>query len=65
MIDVFSSDDDATDVFATVTAERFRTGRHESEYFDPDRAAEKTAEDAQWALDRAVNAIDAVTSAFA
>ena len=28
---------DHADVFAVATAERFRTGRHDAEYFDPDR----------------------------
>jgi HEPN domain-containing protein len=46
--------------FVASTAERFRSGRHSSEYFDPDRAVEKTDEDARWALVRSSEAIAAV-----
>lgn len=49
-----------TDAFAPAGAERFRQGRHESEYFDPARPVEKTADDADWAVDLARRAIDAV-----
>lgn len=52
------------DAFATATAERFRTGRHEAEYFDPDRPVEKTEADARWALDKANAAIAAVAAAL-
>jgi hypothetical protein len=51
-----------TDVFAGATADRFRAGRHEAEYFDPDRPVEKTEADARWALDKARVAIAAVAS---
>jgi hypothetical protein len=50
--------------FTPSAADRFRTGRHEAEYFDPDRPVDKTEADAHWALDRAVAAIDAVRSAL-
>ena len=49
-----------THAFATVSAERFRQGRHESEYFDPARPVDKTVDDAQWAIDLAGEAITAV-----
>lgn len=55
-----------TDVFASAGAERFRQGRHESEYFDPARPIDKTSADATWALelaDRAVAAVNAALSA--
>ena len=52
------------DAFAGAAAERFRTGRHEAEYFDPDRPAEKTAADARWAIEKAAGAIGAVGSAL-
>ena len=52
------------DGFATAAAERFRTGRHEAEYFDPDRPVEKTEADARWAVDKADVAIAAVASAL-
>jgi len=52
------------DVFAGAAAERFRTGRHEAEYFDPDRPAEKNEPDARWAAEKAAAAIAAVGSAF-
>jgi hypothetical protein len=50
--------------FAASAAERFRSGRHESEYFDPERQVDKTPQDVQWALDRTRAAIDAVVSAI-
>jgi hypothetical protein len=50
------------DPFTRSLADRFRTGRHEAEYFDPDRPVDKTEADAHWALDRAR---DAVSSALA
>ncbi len=53
-----------TDSFAGSAAERFRTGRHEAEYFDPDRPAEKTEVDARWAIEKAAGAIAAVSSAL-
>ncbi len=49
--------------FAPAGAERFRQGRHESEYFDPQRPVDKSADDVQWALDRARSAIDAAVAA--
>ena len=49
-----------TDAFAPAGAERFRQGRHESEYFDPARPVDKTADDARWAINLATKAIDAV-----
>lgn len=54
---------DATTSFASASAERFRQGRHESEYFDPDRPVEKTEADTGWAIDLAAAAISAVTAA--
>lgn len=53
-----------TDAFATASAERFRQGRHESEYFDPARPVDKTAGDASWAVELAGRAIDAVAPAI-
>jgi hypothetical protein len=53
---------DATSAFAPSTAERFREGRHESEYLDPDRPVDKTEADAVWAVQRAQAAIDAVAA---
>lgn len=53
---------DVTDAYAPATAERFREGRHESEYFDPERPVDKTEADATWALARAQEAIEAVTA---
>lgn len=53
-----------TDAFAPATAERFRQGRHESEYFDPARPVDKTASDASWAVDLAQRAIDAAAAAI-
>jgi HEPN domain-containing protein len=52
-----------TDAFSSAVAERFRRGRHESEYFDPDRRADKTAQDAEWAAALARQAIEAVEQA--
>lgn len=52
------------DAFAGAAAERFRTGRHEAEYFDPDRPVEKTEADARWAVDKASVAIAAVEAAL-
>ena len=49
-----------TESFALAGAERFRQGRHESEYFDPARPVDKTAADAAWAVELAARAIDAV-----
>ena len=46
--------------FSPAGAERFRQGRHESEYFDPARPVDKTAGDAGWAIDLTTAAIDAV-----
>ncbi|PZS25699.1 MAG: hypothetical protein DLM59_19730 [Pseudonocardiales bacterium] len=51
-------------VFAPAGAERFRQGRHESEYFDPARPVDKTAADATWAVDLARRAIAAVAAAI-
>lgn len=51
-----------TEAFATPTAERFRAGRHEAEYFDPDRPADKSAADAAWAVDTAAAAVETVNS---
>lgn len=53
-----------TDAFAPAGAERFRQGRHESEYFDPSRPVDKTAGDAGWAVELADRAIDAVDPAI-
>jgi hypothetical protein len=53
-----------TDVFAPATAELFRRGRHESEYFDPARPVEKTTDDASWAVYLAGRAINAVEDAL-
>lgn len=50
------------DAFVAAVAERFRTGRHEVEYFDPDRPAEKTEVDARWGVEKAARAIGAVSS---
>ena len=52
------------DAFAGATGDRFRTGRHEAEYFDPDRPAEKTEVDARWAVEKASEAIEAVGRAL-
>lgn len=53
-----------TEAFAPAGAERFRRGRHESEYFDPACPVDKTAADARWAVDLAGRAIDAVAAAI-
>lgn len=53
-----------SDAFAPVGAERFRQGRHESEYFDPARPIDKTAADARWAFELAARAIEAVERAL-
>ena len=53
-----------TDAFAPAGAERFRQGRHQSEYFDPARPVDKTEPDAAWAVDLAGHAIDAVAPAL-
>lgn len=53
-----------SDSFAPATAERFRQGRHQSEYFDPARPVDKTADDAAWAVELAGRAIDAVERAL-
>jgi hypothetical protein len=50
------------EAFAGAAAERFRTGRHESEYFDPDRPIDKTEADARWAIEKAANAVAAVSA---
>jgi HEPN domain-containing protein len=50
--------------FAAASAERFRQGRHESEYFDPARPIDKTAADTSWAIELARKAIDAVEAAI-
>ena len=43
-----------------VPSDRFRSGRHESEYFDPDRPVDKTEDDARWAASIASAAVAAV-----
>lgn len=53
-----------TEAFAPAGAERFRQGRHESEYFDPARPVDKTEPDATWAAELAGRAIDAVARAL-
>jgi hypothetical protein len=53
-----------TDVFAKPTADRFRRGRHDSAYFDPDRPVEKTEADALWALEKTTAAVETVRSAL-
>lgn len=53
-----------TDAFAPAAAERFRQGRHESEYFDPERPVDKTEADAKWAVELAGRAIDSVGRAL-
>ena len=52
----------SSEAFATPSAERFRQGRHESEYFDPERPVDKTEGDARWALDLATAAVAAVAA---
>jgi hypothetical protein len=54
----------STVAFAPASAERFRQGRHESEYFDPDRPVEKTVADTVWALGLASDAVGAVTASL-
>lgn len=49
-----------SDAFGPASAERFRQGRHESEYFDPMRPVDKTDGDARWAIDLAAAAIAVV-----
>ncbi len=51
---------ESTDAFGPVPSDRFRSGRHESEYFDPDKPVDKTEDDARWAASIASAAIDAV-----
>lgn len=53
-----------TAAFEPPTAERFREGRHESEYFDPERPVDKTQADAVWAVERAQSAVDVVETAL-
>lgn len=48
------------DAFGPVPSDRFRSGRHESEYFDPDRPVDKTEDDARWAAPIASAAVAAV-----
>mgnify|MGYP001472206954 CR=1 FL=1 len=50
--------------FSPAPAERFRQGRHESEYFDPARPVDKTAADVRWAFDLATRAVEAVAAAI-
>lgn len=52
------------DAFGPVPSDRFRSGRHESEYFDPDRPVDKTEHDARWAASIASAAVAAVTDAL-
>ncbi|MCB0996750.1 MAG: hypothetical protein KDB21_16765 [Acidimicrobiales bacterium] len=52
-----------TDVFGPVSSDRFRSGRHESEYFDPDKPVEKSEGDARWAASLASTALVAVAAA--
>ncbi len=51
-----------THAFGPVSSDRFRSGRHESEYFDPDKPVDKTEDDARWGASVASAAIDAVAS---
>lgn len=53
-----------TQAFAPAGAERFRQGRHESEYFDPARPVDKTAADVRWAVELSGRAIAAVGPAI-
>lgn len=53
-----------TDAFAPATGERFRQGRHESEYFDPTRRVDKTRSDTGWAVQVTAQAITAVAAAL-
>lgn len=50
--------------FSPAGAERFRQGRHQSEYFDPARPVDKTEADASWAVKLARRVIDAVDTAI-
>jgi len=50
----------SSDAFAPTSAERFRQGRHESEYFDPARPIDKTEGDTRWAIELATAALAAV-----
>lgn len=50
--------------FAAATAEQFRQGRHESEYFDPARPVDRTEADARWAVATASAGIAAAESAL-
>jgi uncharacterized protein (UPF0332 family) len=54
----------SAEVFGKPTADRFRRGRHDSEYFDPERPAEKTEADAAWAVEKATAAVEAVRAAL-
>ena len=56
---------DDSEFFETVRADRFRSGRHDSEYFDPDHVTEKSRDDAEWAVASAAAAVAAVESALA
>jgi hypothetical protein len=49
-----------SEAFSPGGAERFRQGRHESEYFDPGRPVDKTEADTRWAIKMATSAIGAV-----
>lgn len=50
--------------FAPADAERFRQGRHESEYFDPARPVDKTSADSAWAVGLASAAVAAASAAL-
>ncbi len=50
----------SSDAFAPASAERFRQGRHESEYFDPARPIDETEGDTRWAIELATAALAAV-----
>lgn len=52
----------SSQVYASGTSERFRQQRHESEYFDPARPIDKTADDTRWALGLARDALAAVAA---
>jgi HEPN domain len=54
-----------SDAYASAVTERFRQGRHGSEYFDPARSIDKTEDDAAWAIALTSRAIAAVRSALA
>lgn len=53
-----------SEAFAPTSAERFRRGRNESEYYDPARPVDKTAADAAWAVDLASRAVASVREAL-